>query len=471
MARFGAAVGMALALGVVQVFVLPKRLDVETYGAYRIFLVYVAYLGALHVGVADGAFVRWVGRSTGEIRAEWTRVAPRLLAIESAIVVAALAGVLVLRPAIGIAVVAFAACALFANMATLSGYALQAACDFRGAGWVTVLPPALFALAAIALPLDVLGAVLAAYVASYGVAALIGARRVAVLRAVVPDESAAATGGSATPGAAPSLRALIQVGAPVLGANLAGGLSQFADRLLVSVSVPVASFALYGFASATMVAASGATQALSRVALSHAGRYAGDRRARFLAGFYDLIVVAFGAALAGVPLFEALVARVLPAYASALPIVRALVAGAPFWIALHVVISGTLQSYGFVRRQMAVEVGGAAFVFVACGAALATGQPLWAVAAAASGAAVVTWTSGTLVLARVLRAACGATNGVSSGAGRFALLAGAQGAALFVALYVADGWPWRTAAYVALAATPTAMAARSTWRRRSGEWR
>ena len=110
----------------------------------------------------------------------------------------------------------------------------------------------------------------------------------------------------------------------------------------------------------------------------------------------------FGVAIAGVPLFEHIVARVLPAYVPALPIVRALVIGSLFWIAVHVVLVGTLQSHGLVRRQFALELVGAALVITACSATLAAHLPLWNVAAASTIAAVVTWGLGVAFVNRVV---------------------------------------------------------------------
>ena len=72
--------------GAVQVFLIPRRLDVLTYGHYRLFLAYVTYLGLLQFGLVDGAFVRWAGRPRGLIRREWPRVAGWLLAMNGAVV-------------------------------------------------------------------------------------------------------------------------------------------------------------------------------------------------------------------------------------------------------------------------------------------------------------------------------------------------------------------------------------------------
>jgi hypothetical protein len=227
--------------------------------------------------------------------------------------------------------------------------------------------------------------------------------------------------------------------------------------------VPVATFALYGFASTVMVTSSSATQALSRVALSHAARRPVDRgeRARFLGGFCDLIALGFGLAMAGVPLFEHLVARALPLYVPALLIVRALVLGAPFWVAIHVVLVGTLQSHGLVRRQFAIELGGLAIVVVVCGVCLLRHTELWVVAAGATSAAVVTWLIGVAIVKTLIDAS-------AQPSGRFVVIITMQSVALIVALTMVPGWIFQSLAYVALACVPTMIAARAV---RSHDWR
>ena len=67
-------VEMTTAFGVVQVFVIPKRLDMATFGAYRLFLLYASFVGVLHFGLADGAFLRWAGRASRSIGDEWHKV-------------------------------------------------------------------------------------------------------------------------------------------------------------------------------------------------------------------------------------------------------------------------------------------------------------------------------------------------------------------------------------------------------------
>lgn len=451
--RFGSATILAAAIGAVQLFVIPRRLDVATYGAYRVFLVYVGYLGLLHLGLADGAFLRWVGQSPAAIRREWHAVLRWIVVLHAAIMALALAiGALAGDATVRTYAIAFSGFAAAANVSTLGAYALQAAGDFRGASIVAVIPPAAFVALVVLLPMHSLGATCAAYIAGYALAAVVGATRVRRLE-LAPHP---------LPHGAPlEARTLVREGLPVLGANFTAGLSQFADRILVSVSVPMTSFAMYGFASSVMVASSAATQALSRVALSHAGKRPLESRSAFVWRFHDLIAVGFALALTGVPAFERLVRLLVPAYGEALPIVRALVIGAPFWVATHVVLVGTLQACGRVRRQLALELAGLVLVAAGAGSALLAGTPLWGVAAGTTGAAALTWLGGTWFVERSIAARHGV------GRWRFVAAVAAQGAALFAALQLSESWTVQTMIFVAIALPVTWPSWRATRRWRS----
>jgi O-antigen/teichoic acid export membrane protein len=454
--RYGTAIFLTVALGVVQLFVIPRRVDMTTYGAYRLFLVYAAYVGVLHLGLADGAFLRWAGQPPEVIRHEWPRVAGWIFTIGVAALIPAIVVGIFMAPMPRLYVISLATCALAVNAGTLIGYALQAAGDFRGAGRLTVVPSAFFVIVVLAMPSYSAMALIAASIGGSVVAALIGAmrlRRIGSVDRIAHD----------APAEPLAFARLIGNGLPVFGANLAANLSQFADRILVSVAVPVATFALYGFASTVMVTSSSATQALSRVALSHAARrpVASGERARFLGGFCDLIAAGFGLTMAGVPLFEHLVARALPLYVPALLIVRALVLGAPFWVAIHVVLVGTLQSHGLVRRQFAIELGGLAIVVVVCGVCLLRHSPLWVVAAGATASAVVAWLIGVEIVKRLVDAS-------AQPSGRFFVVITMQSVALIVALTMVSGWIGESLVYVALSLVPTMVVARAA---RSHDWR
>ena len=441
--KFGTAIAITVALGAVQVFVIPHRLDVQTFGQYRIFLVYFPYFGLLHFGLADGAFLRWAGRTPGEIHREWRTAFGWMLGLEGAVLIIAVIAAVNMNVILAATfIVSFALCAMGANLSTLAAYALQAGGDFNRAGIVAVAAPLSFVAIVLLVPMHTSMAVIGTYAFSLGLSAVLGS----VLVVLLPSNKHDTEYEKRSP-----LKplALVRDGAHVLGANLAAGLAQSIDKIVVSFVVSIESMAQYGFASSVAVAGISATQTMQRVALSHAARRSGDDRARFLGRFYDLTLVAYGVALIFVPLFERVVAHVLPIYVSALPIVRAFVIGAPFWIALHVVVVGTLQSHGLVRKQFAIELGGALVVLLASAACLALHTELWVIAAAGTVAAAATWGAGVVIVNRELPAAG------EQGAMRFFAMCLWQSIAIGVALSVTQRWELQSALYIVIAAAPT----------------
>lgn len=51
-------------------FLLPKFLSVESYAALKTFLLYVSYIGVLHLGYIDGIYIKYGGKAISEIPAE-----------------------------------------------------------------------------------------------------------------------------------------------------------------------------------------------------------------------------------------------------------------------------------------------------------------------------------------------------------------------------------------------------------------
>lgn len=65
---------ISLLISVINGFVLPKYLPIEAYADLRTFLLYISYVGVLHLGYIDGIFIKYGGKTTEQIeRGEFTR--------------------------------------------------------------------------------------------------------------------------------------------------------------------------------------------------------------------------------------------------------------------------------------------------------------------------------------------------------------------------------------------------------------
>src|SRR5215472_13368358 len=69
-ATLGSGTLLAGLFNVALVFVVPKLTSVGDYGYWRMFMLYAGYVGFLHFGFADGALLRWAGRSLDEFHRE-----------------------------------------------------------------------------------------------------------------------------------------------------------------------------------------------------------------------------------------------------------------------------------------------------------------------------------------------------------------------------------------------------------------
>jgi O-antigen/teichoic acid export membrane protein len=394
-AQFGWASALGAALGVVQVFLVPKLLDVTTFGLYRIFVLYAGYAGLLHFGGVDGALLRWASRSAAVVTREWRPAMRWLLESQTLVIAVAALAALGLRrswPDAAVLVIALGVYALMFNTAALSAFALQTARRFNSAGLAVYGPNSLFLIALALVPASSrsIGVVLLLFVAAQAGTSIAVATRLA--RAPSSNDPIAHD---------LTRRHLVATGAPLMAANILGGLAQSIDRLILSWTVPVHEFALYGFAGSALFATNAAAQALGRVALPHTASSAPADRGRMLGGLYDLIICAFAVALAVYPLFEWIVTGVLPAYTEALPVVRAFLPGTFLWLGTQVVTNTALQAAGRVHIQLVLAGVAAVAIALMSGVAIAMHWPLWVVALGASTGTAVAWVAGIVSLERV----------------------------------------------------------------------
>lgn len=70
-----------LAISIGNGFFLPKYLSVESYADFKIFILYISYVGILHLGYVDGVYIKYGGKTINEIRMEELGYEKHVLAI------------------------------------------------------------------------------------------------------------------------------------------------------------------------------------------------------------------------------------------------------------------------------------------------------------------------------------------------------------------------------------------------------
>lgn len=62
-------------------FFLPKYLSVESYADYKIFILYISYVGILHLGYVDGVYIKYGGKAIDAIKTEELEFEKKVLAL------------------------------------------------------------------------------------------------------------------------------------------------------------------------------------------------------------------------------------------------------------------------------------------------------------------------------------------------------------------------------------------------------
>jgi len=347
---FGLANLLALASNGVLTFLLPRWLSLEGYGLYRLFLLYGGFAGALHLGLLDGALIRWAAAPRRRLPRELRPSLSFLL----------ITHLLLLAPAMAVlwfcfrqqwwffVAAATLAYAVIWNPAILGQFALQADKSFGLLSAATVLPPALL-LAAVAaahqqhrltLP-TVFGSCLGGWLVA-DVVAWIG-----LLHNYRPKKHLSRER---------SGRRLWRTGTCNVGAGwsvlLAGFVTSLAfalDRVVVSLSFPLGDFAIYSLAATAMALVNAMTLSLSRVVFPYLsdGMNAGERRRAYGWGECCLLTL-WAIALGGYFPLRLLILRWLPAYVASLPVLRPLLLATGFTAAIYVLHANYFRIH---RRQ------------------------------------------------------------------------------------------------------------------------
>lgn len=358
-ATLGVGTALAAVFNTLLVFLIPRLMNVEEYGYWRLFLLYAGYVGFLHFGFADGALLRWAGKTLESIHHEvgpaWKYLVLQHLAV--ILPLCAISGVMPGIPAhVRVLCIAVLVFALIMNSATLLQCSLQAGRVFRPVAIAAAVPPGIFVVLAFCWSLK--GTPTAnGLMALYGIAWFVA---LAYLWARVKPQLAN------TPQATwPLGKMLTAIGWPVILANTGYGLVQSADRLVVSSALPIASFAQYSLAVSAMFVPVTAIAAVSRVFFAHVAAAEHDDRARIYGHMSRFLLFTWSLLLPYYFLLEVLVQRFLPKYIPSLPVAEILVISVFFLAGIQILHMSYFYLYGKQREFLYRTVGALALSVVA----------------------------------------------------------------------------------------------------------
>ena len=327
-------------------FLLPRWLSMESYGYYRVFILYGSFAGALHLGLLDGTLVRWAARSRQRMTAEIRRTLIFLLLQQTMLLAPALA-ILVTwhrhQPWFFLAS-ATVFYALLSNTALLGQFALQADKSFGVLSAATAINPALLLGAVLALHhwkrmgLEaLLGAYLGAWVAA-GLAVWI------VLLMKYPAKQRARE----TRNAGSVWRTgvgNIAVGWNILLAGLITALTLSLDRIVVNLCFSIRDFAIYSLGATALAVVNTVILSISRVFFPYLSNgLSAEQKLRAYGWGESCLIILWAISLAGFFPLRALIREFLPAYVLSLPILRLLMLATGMTAVIYILHSNYFRS-------------------------------------------------------------------------------------------------------------------------------
>lgn len=379
-AALGAGSALAAVFNILLVFLIPRLVTVEQYGYWRLFLLYAGYVGFLHFGFADGALLRWAGRTFDAIRHE---VGPswKYLVLQHLAVILPLCVIFGLIPGVPSNIrILFTEVLIFGlvmNSATLLQYSMQAARVFWPVAIASAVPPGVFVVLTFCWTLrstPTANDLILLYGISWTVVLI-------YLWVRIGPRLGGLSSTSSTLG-----KTLTTVGWPVLLANTGYALVQSADRLVVSSALPITEFAQYSLAASTMFVPITAIAAVSRVFFSHAAAVEHDGRVKIYGHMSRFLLLAWSLLLPYFFVLEAFVQHFLPKYIPSLPVAGILVLSVIFLAGIQILHMSYFYLYGKQRQFLYQTVGALA---VGAGVALVLAMSLHSLFAVAIGQVVV----------------------------------------------------------------------------------
>ena len=350
------------------VVLVPRLVSVEDFGYWRLFLLYTGYVGLFHMGFADGALLRWAGKSPQDVQGEITPSLKFLTWQHLAVMVpASIVLALWASPRIqfiGIAVLVFA---LSYNLSAVLQFSLQSARLFKPVAFATAAAPGGFVLLTFLWSLhatpnfrDLIGLYCIAWT---GVLVYVWVR----VRPNRPNRSSSGPDSAWAFG-----KTCVLFGWPIVLANGGFNLVQSADRLVVSSTLPIRDFAQYSLAASTMFVPVAAIAAIYRVFFSHVAAIEHEGRTRVYAHASKFLLLAWSLLLPYFFVLEVFVRRFLPKYVPGLRIAGILLLGVIFLAGIQILHMSFAYLYGKQRQFLLLTIGALVVTF-----SVVLGMALW----------------------------------------------------------------------------------------------
>lgn len=330
-----------LASGVLVGFFLPKILgDPAAYGYYKTFTLYATYVGLFHFGIEDGIYLAYGGKDYDQLNKTYFRFYSRFLIFLEFMIalVLALVSVFFLPGELKFIFICLAVYLFACNVINYYRFISQITCRFDEYSIVDVIRSALLTLSLFVLWLlrhfnmALVGyrSFIVFYVAIY---VLIAIWYLFAYRDITFGRSVSCQEGKE------NLRIFLEVGFPLMVANLCSTLILTIDRQFVNVLFDTETYGIYAFAYNMVTLITTAISAISTVLYPSLKR---SDESTLTSNYSRLVSVLMVVVFAGLGVYFPLVLFVnwfLPQYAASLVIFRIILPGiaisAPVTIVMH----------------------------------------------------------------------------------------------------------------------------------------
>ena len=342
LAAVSSGTALASVFGTIIVFVIPRLVTVENFGYWRVFLLYSGYAGFLHLGFIEGALLLWAGKPFRAIRPS-LRSSLKFIVIQQVAVLAT--GTLFcftfLRPKywfVSIAVLLFGA---LQNITTLLLYALQATREFGAVGIALSIPSGGFLVLVIVcyfFKITDYRMLIGSYLLGWTFLFFFLWNRLQPLN----GRTVAAIGSVG--------KRFIISGWPIMLSNLAYGVVQSADKIVVNATVSIYGFAQYTLAASVIAVPIAAIAAVSRVFFPHIAACAPERHQKAYRLSAKLAFLCWSLTVPYYLVLARVVPIMLPKYVEGLPYAKLLLCGTVFFGSIQILQLSFSNIYGRQRQ-------------------------------------------------------------------------------------------------------------------------